>query len=135
MREVGLTTRTQYGLAKGDKDVYQGKLCAEILPSEFSVFPLPRLLLKLPYPQKKLAGSYYETTYKKGVVWAEVASGQQWTNQTIYFYLGKSRTRYSCCCTLFDYMRVYEQLIERAKQLNSLDSLIDLALEEWLNLL
>lgn len=133
MREVGLTTRTQYGFAKGDKDIYQGKLCAEILPSRFSNFPLPRLLLNLPYPQKKRAGSYYEETYKKGMAWAEIAGEEQWDHQKICFYLGKSQTRYSFYYTLEDYMKVYDQLTGRTIKLDSLNSLINLALQEWLD--
>ncbi len=133
MREVGLTTRTQYGLAKGDKDIYQGKLCAEFLPNKFPEFLLPKLLLNLPYPQKKRAGSYYEQTYIKDMAWAEVASGEQWDNQKIYFYLGKSKTKYSFCCTLPEYMKVYNQLTGRTIELDSLISLINLALQEWLD--
>lgn len=139
MREVGLTTRTQYGLAKGDKDVYQGKLCAKFLPSGFSKICMPRLLLKLPYPKKQLAGSGYGNTYKrervKGMSWAEVASGEQWTNQEIYFYLGKSRNIYSFHCTLAVYTKLYNQLTGKAKRLDSLDRLIDAALEEWLEMI
>ncbi len=74
MQEVGLTTRTQYGLAKGDKDVYQGKLCAEFLPSRLSGIFMPRLLLNLPYPKKKLSGAGYGNTYKQEPVKQLVAS-------------------------------------------------------------
>lgn len=139
MREVGLTTRTQYGLAKGDKDIYQGKLCAEFLPSGFSGISIPRLLLKLPYPKKELTGAGYGRTYKqervKGMAWAQVASDEQWTNQEIYFYLGKSKTISSFSCSLEVYSRVYNQLTGKAKTINSLDALIDVALDEWLALI
>lgn len=139
MRELGLTTRTQYGLAKGDKDIYQGKLCAEFLPSGFSEIPLPRLVLNLPYPKKGLTGAGYGKTCKakcvKRMAWVQVASGEQWSNQEIYFYLGKSKTTSSFSCTVEVYTRVYNQLTGKAKKINSLDVLIDVALEKWFALI
>lgn len=139
MGEVGLTTRTQYGLAKGDKDIYQGKLCAEFLPSGFPGFSTPRLLLNLPYPKKELSGPGYGKTYKqehvKGMAWAQVARGEQWNNQKIYFYLSKSKTQYSLYYELNEYVRVYKQLVGKVRRLNSLDALVDVALEEWMELI
>ena len=100
---------------------------------------MPRLLLKLPYPKKQLTGSAYGNTYKqervKGMTWAEVASGKQWTNQEIYFYLGKSRNIYSFHCTLAVYTKLYNQLTGKTIRLDSLDTLVDTALEEWLEMI
>lgn len=135
IREVGLTTTTKYGLAKGDKDVYEGKLCAEFLlaPIVISGRYQPRLLLRLPYPKKKLTGlgRTYNQQPTKGMTFAEVASGECWDSSDIYFYLGKSRTNWSWRFTLKEYANVYQQLTKKQKSLDSLDALIDLALEEW----
>lgn len=67
------------------------------------------------------------------MAWAEVASGEQWDKQKICFYLGKSKTKYSFYYTLPEYMKVYNQLTGRTVELDSLISLINLALQEWLD--
>jgi hypothetical protein len=50
MREVGLTSRTLYGLAKGEKEIYKTKLCAEFWSVAGTA---PELYLRLPYPKQE----------------------------------------------------------------------------------
>lgn len=137
MREVGLTTTTKYGLGKGDKDVYEGKLCAEFLPPIFPGISMPRLLLRLPYPKKELARlrhgkAYKQETTVKGMAWAETALAEHCSPTDIIFYLGKSRTSRSFQCSLEQYACVYKSLTGKEKKLASLNALIDVGLEEWL---
>lgn len=135
IREVGLTTTTKYGLAKGDKKIYEGNICALFMPAPIIISGRyqPRLLLRLPYPKKKLTGSGRTENQRatKGMTFAEVANGECWDSSDIYFYLGKSRTKWSWRFTLKEYADVYQQLTGKQKSLDSLDVLIDLALEEW----
>ncbi|MGK7953050.1 MAG: hypothetical protein AB4368_30745 [Xenococcaceae cyanobacterium] len=55
IREKGFTTRTVYGLAKGNRDIYKTKLCAEFIPDTYGFAKL-RLRLRLPYPKRELIG-------------------------------------------------------------------------------
>lgn len=135
IREVGLTTTTKYGLVKGDKKIYEGNICALFIPAPIVISGRyqPRLLLRLPYPKKKLTGLGHTKNQHatKGMTFAEVARGDCWDSSDIYFCPGKSRTKWSWRFTLKEYADVYQQLTGKQKSLDSLDVLIDLALEEW----
>lgn len=56
MREFGLTSRTLYGLAKGEKEIYKSKLCAEFWASGGAA---PQLYLRLPYPKQEVQQEGY----------------------------------------------------------------------------
>ena len=134
MIEVGKTTTTQYGLRKG-KSIYQTKVCVEVIPERPGV-NRPRLILKLPYPKRKLMDSrrYYEQQPVKGLAWAEVWYAKDEINfhtEQIFFFLGKSRTRYSKVYRLTEYGKLYQALTGNERSFNSIEDLVDLALEEW----
>ena len=130
MREVGRSSRTQYGLAKGEKEVYKTKLCAEFLPLMGS--NLPELYLMLPYPKKEFGapGHTYKKERVKGLAWAGISL---WFDvKHVTFYLGKSRvglTQYQF--SYKGYANLCEPLLGYRPQLESFEDLVALALAEW----
>ncbi|MBD1914272.1 MULTISPECIES: endonuclease NucS domain-containing protein [Cyanophyceae] len=129
MREVGLTSRTLYGLAKGEKEIYKTKLCAEFWATH--VGTLPELYLRLPYPKRVIQqpGYSYIRGKAKGFAWASVSL---WlTERIVFFYLSKSRSRYSYKLSYSDYANLCEPLLGHRPQLDSFEDLVALALAEW----
>lgn len=132
MIEIGRTTTTQYGLRKGETDIYKTKLCAEII-SYYMGGDYPRLMLWLPHPRKQI-GEKRRYVQVKGFAWAEVHHKQRWepdSEATLLFYLGKTRNRYNHQLSLADYTRLYQQLCGGDRLLQSVENVVDLALEEW----
>ena len=129
IREVGRSSRTQYGLAKGEKEVYKTKLCAEFLPAS-GVSVLPELYLMLPYPKKEVAGpGRYKKERVKGLAWAGISL---WFDvKHVTFYLGKSRTGFSYQLSYEDYAKLCGRLLDDQPQLGSYRDLVALALAEW----
>lgn len=133
MIELGKTTRTMYGLRKGDKNIYKTKLCAEFIPTN-SITYSPRLMLRLPYPKRERAGSFYKKERVKGLAWVEIRHEQEWNPNTairLFFYLGKSRNNYRYACDLNTYSNLYHELTGEKKSLQKLDDLLTLSLQEW----
>ncbi|MGG6297918.1 endonuclease NucS domain-containing protein [Leptolyngbya sp. AN02str] len=134
MIEIGRSTTTQYGLKKGERDIYKTKICAEFRPLN-SRSQYPRLRLRLPYPKKQKGGpaNTYLRQPVKGLAWVEI-SINTWCDQPkdiqLYFYLGKGN-RYSYSCNIGEYSKAYTQLTGGARPLSSLSSLVSLALDEW----
>lgn len=133
--EVGRTTTTQYGLRKGQDDIYRTKRCAEFLPLAPGVYR-PRLLLLLPYPKREFGGP--GRTYKpepvKGLAWATVWQTPLWERSAelkLLFYLGSSRNRYSSSYSLTQYGSLYRQLTGHDRAFTSIADLVALALAEW----
>jgi hypothetical protein len=129
MREVGRSSRTQYGLTKGEKEVYKTKLCAEFLPLMSS--SLPELYLMLPYPKKEFGapGHRYKQERVKGLAWAGISL---WFGvKHVTFYLGKSRTGFSYQLSYSDYSKLCEPLLGYHPQFESVEDLVALALAEW----
>lgn len=129
MREVGRSSRTQYGLTKGEKEVYKTKLCAEFLPWMGS--SLPELYLMLPYPKKEFGapGHRYKQERVKGLAWASISL---WFGvKHVTFYLGKSRTGFSYQLSYSDYSKLCEPLLGYYSQFESFEDLVALALAEW----
>lgn len=129
MREVGRSSRTQYGLAKGEKEVYKTKLCAELLPLMGG--SLPELYLMLPYRKKEFGapGHTYKKERVKGLAWADVSLWFKEKNVT--FYLGKSRISFSYQFSYGSYAKHCEPLLGCRPQLESFEDLVALALAEW----
>ena len=129
MREVGRSSRTQYGLAKGEKEVYKTKLCAEFLPLMGS--GLPELYLVLPYPKKEFGapGHTYKKERVKGLGWAGISLW--FADRKVSFYLGKSRISVSYRFSYADYAKFCEPLLGYRPQLESFEDLVALALVEW----
>lgn len=130
MKEVGRSSRTQYGLAKGEKEVYKTKLCAEFFPP--GGFNLPALYLMLPYPKKEFGapGHRYKRERVKGLAWANISLWSE--EKTVTFYLGKSRaglTQYHF--TYGGYAKLCELLLGYRPQFESVEDLVALALAEW----
>jgi hypothetical protein len=70
----------------------------------------------------------------KGLAWAEARYQSEWDVSSalgIYFFLGKSRNRYSFTCNLAQYQDIYNRLTGLNRRIHSMDDLLDLALEEW----
>jgi hypothetical protein len=133
--EVGRSTSTVYGLRKGTNEVYTSKLCAEFLPLDPGVY-FPRLLLLLPHPKREFGapGRCYKQERVKGLAWAEIRHQELWNAASplqLYFYFGKTRSRYSKLYDLSAYRELYQTLTQQTRSLQSLDDLIDLALDEW----
>lgn len=136
MMEVGKTTSTQYGLRKGERDLYQSKRCAQFLPVVPSIPPRPRLLVQLPYPKKEVGalGRSYKKERVKGMTWVELWQDDPWhetTNIKLLFYFGKGYNRYSQVYTPRAYASVYQNLTGKERRCQSLSDLVDMALEEW----
>jgi Endonuclease NucS len=134
MAEVGRTTTTSYGLRKGKDELFKGKLCAEFVSRRLSY--VPRLMLYLPYPKREFGGSgrTYLPEKVKGFTWAEARYQSEWDVSSaleIYFFLGKSRNRYSFTCNMAQYQDIYNRLTGLNRRIHSMDDLLDLALEEW----
>lgn len=138
MSEVGKTTTTQYGLRKGTS-LYKTKVCAEFIPAS-PIGHCPRLMLRLPHPKRKRMDSqpYYEKEPVKGLAWADVWRFQDALGsraEQIFFFLNQSRirlhSRYSRAYTRTDYAELYRALTGNARSLDSVEDLVDLALEEW----
>ena len=134
LREKEFTTRTVYGLAKGDRDIYKTKLCADFIPDTFGFGQL-RLRLKLPYPKRTLMKGrrFYEKQLVKGLTWVEVKHDKNWDKTTeiqLLFYFGKSKTQ-SYSYSLIQYATVYKELTGEEIALQSLNDLLAIALKEW----
>ncbi|PZO45838.1 MAG: hypothetical protein DCF17_00370 [Shackletoniella antarctica] len=134
MREVGRSSRTQYGLAKGEKEVYKTKLCAEFLPIGLGS-SLPELYLMLPYPKKEFGapGRTYKKELVKGLAWAGISLWFQ--PQMVRIYLGKSRYGLGYELSYEDYAKVCERLLGYRPVLQSFADLVVLALSEWKQLI
>lgn len=135
MIEVGKTTRTMYGMRKGDKDIYQTKLCAEFMPT-MPGDRRPRLLLRLPYPKREFGGSgrTYKKEKVKGLAWVEIRHENEWNRDSaikLFFYIGKSLNRYSYTCDLSTYSNLYRELTVKSDSFHTLDDLLALSLKEW----
>lgn len=135
LQEVGRSTSTVYGLRKGTNDVYTSKLCAEFLPLMPGIYS-PRLLLLLPHPKREFGapGRRYKPEQVKGLAWAEVRHQELWNAASpvqLYFYFGKTRSRYSKLYDLSAYREVYQALTQQTRSLQSPDDLLDLAINEW----
>ena len=135
MQEVGRTTSTQYGLRK-ENDLYKTKLCAQFIPS-YSGSNLPRLMLQLPYAKKEFGapGRRFKAERVKGLAWAQVSHERQLWDSTqpvqIFLYFGKTLERYSKLYALDTYAQMYFKLTGQARELRSIQDVIDLALDEW----
>ena len=128
MREVGRSSRTQYGLAKGEKEVYKTKLCAEFLSSLGT--NLPELYLMLPYPKKEVAGpGRYKKERVKGLGWAGISLW--FAVKHVTFYPGKSRISSSYNLSYGNYAKLCEPLLSYRPQFESFEDLVALALAEW----
>ena len=135
MIELGRTTRTIYGLRKGDKNIYQTKLCAEFMPVMPGILR-PRLLLRLPYPKREFggAGRTYKKEKVKGLTWVEIRHENEWNPDSairLFFYIGKSLNRYSYTCDLSTYSNFYRELRNESESFHTLDDLLALSLKEW----
>nr|WP_242028559.1 endonuclease NucS domain-containing protein [Pseudanabaena sp. FACHB-2040] len=135
MIEVGLTARTQYGLRKGEKAIYQTKSCVEILSQR--PFDVPVLHLMLPYPKKEFGapGHRFKEELVRGDAWAIVPLLQeQWeAGLCVGFFLGKGRQSpsFRYVYTVERYTRICEQLLGRSVSLCSTEDFIEFALNEW----
>jgi hypothetical protein len=136
MQEVGRTTTTQYGLRKGDNDLYKTKLCAQFMPT-YSGSDRPRLLLQLPYPKKEFGapGGSYKQERVKGLTWAEVTHGPQLWDITqpiqIFFYFGKTTESYSYIRDPVTYAQICAKLTGKEREIRSVADLVAIALDEW----
>lgn len=136
MQEVGRTTSTQYGLRKGENNLYKTKVCAQFIPF-YAGSDLPRLLLRLPYPKKEFGdpGRRYKPERVKGLTWGQVSHQQQLWDSTqpiqIFFYFGTTLNRYSYVYDLNTYAQVCSKLMEKECKLRSLADLVTITLEEW----
>lgn len=136
--EVGRTTSTEYGLRKGEKQIYKTLVCAKFIPFHRGVYR-PKLLLLLPYPKREWAGQGSGRTYKrekvKGLTWVEASHTKAWDQNSqlkLYFYTGKSQSRYSSVMDLTPYESMCHLLLGKEDlKFTSLFDIINLALNEW----
>lgn len=128
MREFGLTSRTLYGLAKGKKEIYKSKLCAEFWASGGAA---PQLYLRLPYPKQEIQqeGFRYVRGKTKGFAWADISL--YLSERIVFFYLGKTRSRHSFQFSYGDYAKFCEPVLGYLPQLESFEDIVALALSEW----
>lgn len=136
MQEVGRTTSTLYGLRKGEKDLYKTKLCAQFVPF-YSGSDRPSLMLQLPYPKKEFGapGRRFKPERVKGLTWTQVSHQKGLWDRTapiqLFSYLGKTRNYHSHAYDLSTYAQMYFDLTGQARELRSIQDVIDLALDEW----
>ena len=133
MIEVGKTTRTMYGMRKGDKDIYKTKLCAEFMPT-MPGDRRPRLLLRLPYPKRERDGAFYKKEKVEALTWVEIKHDEEWNRDSaikLFFYIGKSLNRYSYTCDLNTYSNLYRELTGESESFHTLDDLLALSLRKW----
>lgn len=135
MQEVGRTTTTEYGLRKGEKDLYKTKLCAQFIP--FAGGDCPCLMLQLPYPKKEFGapGRTFKRERVKGLTWTQVSHQKGLWDCTVpiqlFSYLGKTRNYHSHSYDLDSYAQMYFELTGQKRELRSIPDVIDLALDEW----
>lgn len=131
MIEVGRTVVTEYGLRKGESEIYKTKRCAEIRPETPGIH-VPCLRVILPYAKREFGapGRTYKQEHVKGLAWARIWSCHN--SSDIFFYLGnQGSTRYSFKYSLDQYQTVLYTLTGQNRKLNSVFDLLHLALEEW----
>ncbi|MGG6294982.1 hypothetical protein ACQ4M4_11195 [Leptolyngbya sp. AN02str] len=134
MIEIGRSTTTQYGLKKGERDIYKTKVCAEFRPLGPQT-RIPKLCLQLPYPKRQKGGpaNTYLREPVKGLAWVKV-SPQALSNCPqdiqLYFYLGKGN-RFSFTYSARQYERIYMQLTGKVRSLSTISAVVALALDEW----
>ncbi len=128
IREVGRTTSIQYGLAKGEKEVYKTKLCAEFRRDQFNSWPV--LYLVLPY--LKRAGRY-KARRVKDLTWAQINLWTEHKNFELLFIAGSQKRGfgYSYNLSRESYARQCEQLLGYLPNFRSHADLVALALQEW----
>lgn len=136
MQEVGRTTSTDYGLRKGERDLYKTKMCARLEPF-YTGSNLPFLLLQLPYPKIELSdtGRRFRSKPVKGLAWTQVSHQKRLWDTTapiqIFTYLGKTRNYHSHAYNLVTYAEMYAKLTGQEREFRSISDLVTLALEEW----
>lgn len=131
--EVGRSTTTQYGLRKGNTEVYKTKLCAEILSKGSSY---PYLMLRLPYPKRECGALAPGRIYKKqkvlGLAWATVPLPYQFQHGwQVDYHLGKSRLSASFTLQPSQLAVMHQQLTGQRRQVTSTQDIVELALEQW----
>lgn len=138
MLEVGLTKRTQYGLKKGNKEIFKGKICAELAPC--SVFAVPKLYLALPYPKGALRKptKFAKGAFSKGYTTVQVPLfDEDWKKASpVGIFAGKSNIMSgyaypSLTLSVEKYCEICESLLEYRPVLKTTEDFVDFALLEW----
>lgn len=135
MGEISTAVTTRYGLTKGEHDIYKSKICAEFYAEFFlKKFYGLRFCLWLPYPkrQKTTFRTYYSST-AKAIIKIELVT-QDWQSVqslTIHRNPKPNASGYGIGDPK-DYLKLYSKITGKEAKSASLDALVDIALEEWL---
>ncbi|HEY9692340.1 MAG TPA: hypothetical protein V6D15_09055 [Oculatellaceae cyanobacterium] len=135
MAEKSTAVTTRYGLKKGDNELFASKLCAEFYGEFFKDnWHLFHLSLWLPFPKGKMNFQGKFRSEEKSLI--KIDFYPKNINQPVErFCLNrnpKPHARSGDCHTIMFYWHIYEQMTGKIVRSTSIDTLIDIALEEWL---
>lgn len=87
--------------------------------------------MRLPYPKQEVQqeGYRYVRGKAKGFAWADISL--YLSERIVFFYLGKTRSRYSFQFSYSDYAKFCEPVLGYLPQLESFEDIVALALAEW----
>ncbi len=134
--ELNTAVTVRYGLKKGKDELHTGKQFAEFYSEFFKgIFHGLHLYLWLPFP----TGRIYIRTYnqsEKGImkldIWGLRESSWQTVSELGLKRNPNPRAYITQSCNFEFYSEMYAAITGKKLKSNSLDELIDLALEEWL---
>lgn len=135
MAEKSTTVTTRYGLKKGEDELFASKLCAEFYCELFNDnWYLFNLSLWLPFPKGKMNFNGKFRNYEKNLM--KIDFYPKDINQSVEKFClkrnPKPHVRSGECFEIMFYWHIYEQMTGKIVKSTSIDTLIDIALEEWL---
>jgi RecB family endonuclease NucS len=141
MGETSTAVTQRYGLKKGNTDIYQSRLCAELYSCFYKGnFQGIKFSLWLPFPKGKIFSQrqYCQAdkvlmkicmiSYLHKKCWEEVLQ----ISKIIVQRNPKPQVNSGESYSLNTYLWWYSQITGKKSHANSLDTLVDLALEEWI---
>ena len=134
LQEKITTTSLTYGVEKSKGKLHKTKVCAELY-SYRGEFPL-HLFLWLPYPKRRREGAFYKG-FSQGIAMWRVFTSDWKSVSNLSLFLGKTSSvpPTARCSGNYDikvYLNMYKDLTGKDVKSDSLDALVDIALEEWL---
>ena len=134
IQEKITTTSLTYGVEKTRGKLHTTKVCAEFY-SYRGEFPL-HFFLWLPYPKRRREGAFYKG-FSQGIAMWRVFTSDWKSVSNLSLFLGKTSSvpPTARCSGNYDikvYLNMYKDLTGKDVKSESLDALVDIALEEWL---
>ena len=136
MREVNTTRSIQYGLAKGENAIYTGQMCAQFhIKIRANKFDSLNFYLCLPYPNGRLHAWRKLSLGDKNTLIMDVKKFSKFQHSLSGMTIHRNKNlnaQYSDTCSFDRYWNFYKVITGKPAGDNSLDSFLNIALEEWL---